>query len=50
MLNAALVLAAESAAHESGGPNPYLIGGITLAILILSLLAVVSVGGGREHS
>jgi hypothetical protein len=44
-------LAAASAA-ESGGPavNPWLIGGVTLAILLLMLLGLIWFGGGRDHS
>ena len=45
-----LIFLAESAGHESGGANPYVIGAITLGILIALLLAVVAFGGGREHS
>ncbi len=40
----------ESASSEGGGANPYLIGAITLGILLAALLAVVSIGGGRDHT
>lgn len=40
----------ESASSGSGGPSPYLIGAIALAILLAALLAVVSIGGGRDHT
>ena len=45
-----LVTLAEEAHSEGGGANPYVIGAVTLAILLLVLMAVVAVGGGREHS
>jgi hypothetical protein len=40
------------AAEEQGEPavNPWLIGGGTLAILLLLLLGLIWFGGGREHS
>jgi hypothetical protein len=45
-----LIFLTESAGHESGGVNPYVVGGIALGILLVLLLAVISFGGGREHS
>jgi hypothetical protein len=45
-----LIFLSESAGHESGGANPYVVGGIALGILLALLLAVISFGGGREHS
>ena len=49
MLNTLTVLAAEA---EHGDPvvSPYAVGAIALALLLVLLLAVVSFGGGREHS
>jgi hypothetical protein len=49
MLSSLTVLAAEA---ETGGPvvSPFVVGGIALALLLVLLLAVVSFGGGREHS
>ena len=46
------VLAVIQAAEEHGEPavNPWLIGGGTLAILLILLVALVAFGGGREHS
>ena len=32
------------------GVNPWVIGGIALAILLALLFAVIAFGGGREHS
>ena len=45
-------LALIQAAEEHGEPavNPWLIGGGTLAILLILLVALVAFGGGREHS
>lgn len=39
-------------AEEVGEPavSPWLIGGGTLAILLLMLVGVVAFGGGRDHS
>jgi uncharacterized protein (DUF2062 family) len=50
MLSTAITLAAESS--EGGDPvlHPYVVGAIALGILVLLLAAVVSFGGGREHS
>ena len=45
-----LVFLSESAGHDSGGANPWVIGGIALGLLLALLLAVVAFGGGREHS
>jgi hypothetical protein len=45
-----LIFLTESAGHESGGVNPYVVGAVALGILIALLLAVVAFGGGREHS
>ncbi len=45
-----LVFLAESAGHESGGINPWVVGAVALLILLVLLFAVVGFGGGREHS
>jgi len=47
-LSALSIVAAES----PGDPavHPYLVGAIALAILLGLLLALISFGGGREHS
>jgi uncharacterized protein (DUF2062 family) len=49
MLNSLIVLAAEA---EHGDPvvSPYVVGAIALGLLMALLAAVVSFGGGREHS
>ena len=36
--------------EASSGLNPYLVGAATFVALIALLLAVVAIGGGREHS
>lgn len=36
--------------EESHGLNPYLVGAVTLAALLGLLLALIAIGGGREHS
>ncbi|NYE37781.1 hypothetical protein F4692_002914 [Nocardioides cavernae] len=48
MLSTVITLAAE--AESEPAVSPYVIGGVALAILLVLLLAVVSFGGGREHS
>ena len=40
----------ESASSEGEGLNPYLVGAIALGILLATLLAVISIGGGRDHT
>ena len=43
---------AETSESASGGSevSPYLIGAIALGILLAALLAVVAIGGGRDHT
>ena len=50
MLSALTLLAAEEAEHGAPAVSPVLVGIITLVLLMVLLLAVVSFGGGREHS
>ncbi len=45
-----LVSLAEEAHHAEGGVNPWLVGAVTFGILVAMLLALVSFGGGRDHS
>jgi hypothetical protein len=47
MLSTVTTLAAETAEPAL---HPYLVGAIALALLLVLLLAVISFGGGREHS
>ena len=42
------ILAAES--HGEPTIHPYVVGAIALAILLALLVALISFGGGREHS
>jgi hypothetical protein len=44
-----LVALAETTSEE-GGVNPWIVGPTIFAILVLVLLALVSFGGGRDHS
>jgi hypothetical protein len=49
MLNAlAIVLAADET--NSNVPNHWLVGGVTLAILLALILGLLVFGAGREHS
>jgi uncharacterized protein (DUF2062 family) len=50
MLSTAITLAAETSEHGDPAVHPYVIGAIALALLMGLLAAVVSFGGGREHS
>jgi hypothetical protein len=50
MLSTVITLAAESAEHGEPVLHPYAVGGIALGLLLVLLVAVVSFGGGREHS
>ena len=43
------VLAAEEAVNENV-PNHWLVGGISLAILLALIVALLIFGAGREHS
>ena len=45
-----LTLVAAAAEHGDPAVSPIVVGAGVLAILLLLLLAVVSFGGGREHS
>jgi hypothetical protein len=45
------ILAVVPLAAESGvGATPYIIGGLALVILFGALLALLTMGAGREHS
>ncbi len=50
MLSTAIALASETSGHSEPAVHPYLVGAVALGILLLLLLALVSFGGGREHS
>ena len=50
MLSTVTTLAAETAEHGDPAVSPYVVGAIVLALLLALLVAVVSFGGGREHS
>lgn len=45
-------LAVLRVAEEHGEPavNPWIVGGVTLLILLAALAALVAFGGGRDHS
>ncbi|WP_295657745.1 hypothetical protein [uncultured Nocardioides sp.] len=46
----AFTLVAAAAEHGEPALSPYAVGGVTLAILLALLLALLAFGGGREHS
>jgi uncharacterized protein (DUF2062 family) len=48
MLSTVITLAAE--AESEPVVHPYVVGAIALGLLLALLFAVVSFGGGREHS
>jgi hypothetical protein len=45
-----LLLAAAEESETWGGVNHWVIGGLTLLILLAALGALIAFGGGREHS
>jgi hypothetical protein len=47
-LSALTIVAAES--HGDPAVHPYVVGAVALAILLGLLLAIITFGGGREHS
>lgn len=49
-LTSPLVTLAAEAGHSELPIHPYLIGAITLAVLLALVIALVAFGGGREHS
>ena len=50
VLTLAVHLAETAESAEEGGVNPYVVGAVTLGLLLIALLAVVSIGGGRDHT
>ncbi len=50
MLSTVAIFAAETAEHGEPAVHPYAIGAVALGLLMVLLFAVVSFGGGREHS
>ena len=49
-LTLSVLLSESASSEEGGGVNPYIVGAIALGILLTALLAVVSIGGGRDHT
>ena len=49
-VNLLVFLSESEHAEAGGGLNPYLIGGVTLALLLAARLVVMAIGGGRDHS
>jgi hypothetical protein len=47
-LSSLIIVAAES--HGEPAIHPYAVGGLALGILLALLLALVTFGGGREHT
>ena len=50
MLSTAILLAAETSERGEPAVHPYVIGALAFGLLLVLLAAVVSFGGGREHS
>ncbi len=48
--NLAVLLTESESSGHGGGLNPYVVGAVTLAILLAVLMAVVAIGGGRDHT
>jgi hypothetical protein len=51
-LSTLAIALSETVAEHADKPavSPYAIGGTALGILIVALLIVIAIGGGREHS
>lgn len=45
-----LTLVSLSEEAHSEGINPWIVGGVALAILLALLFVVVAIGGGRDHT
>ena len=43
-------LTALAAEAESHGINPYALGAVVLAVLVLAVMGLLAFGAGREHS
>jgi hypothetical protein len=50
MLSSLIIVLAAEAEHGDAVVSPYVVGGVALGLLLVLLAAVVSFGGGREHS
>jgi acyl dehydratase len=50
MLSALTLVAAETAEHGEPAVHPYVVGAVSLGILLAMLLALLAFAGGREHS
>lgn len=48
--HAVIALAEEAAAHSEPAIHPYVVGAVSLALLLALLISVVAFGGGREHT
>ena len=45
-----VVFLTETESEGGSGLNPYVVGAIALGLLLAALLAVVAIGGGRDHT
>jgi hypothetical protein len=50
LLNLAVHLSESESSAGGGELNPWVVGGIALGILLAALLAVLAIGGGRDHT
>ena len=44
------LISLSEAAHGAEGVNPWVVGGVTLGLLLFLLLVVIAIGGGRDHT
>ena len=44
------LISLSEAAHGAEGVDPYVVGGVTLGLLLFLLLVVIAIGGGRDHT
>ena len=44
------LISLSEAAHGAEGVDPYVVGGVSLGLLLFLLLVVIVIGGGRDHT
>jgi hypothetical protein len=50
VLNLAVLLSETESTEGGGELNPWIVGALALGILLAALLAVLAIGGGRDHT
>ena len=44
------LISLSESSHGAEGVNPYVVGAVTLGILLFLLFVVAAIGGGRDHT